>query len=158
VDPSGNFWAADDGYRPDSGTFHTSSPILGTPVPALYSYERWSWGPLTYSFPVPNGTYLITLKFAELILPLPGFRKFNVLVNGTQMLSNFDIVAAAGGPLRAVDRNLTVTVTGGTIRITIVPIFGNAKISAIEILQTAGAGLLNPGEADDSLAQAPAHP
>jgi len=42
---------------------------------------------------------------------------FNVLINGSPVLTNFDIVAAAGGPNIAVDRTIPVSVTGGQITI-----------------------------------------
>ena len=49
------------------------------------------------------------------------------------MLSNFDVVAQAGGPNVALDRQFTVNVASGTVTIQFIPVLQNPKISAIEI-------------------------
>ena len=43
---------------------------------------------------------------------MPGQRQFNVGINGTQVLTNFDIVAAAGGKDKAVVEAFTATADG----------------------------------------------
>jgi hypothetical protein len=83
---------------------------------------------------VPNGNYTVLLKFAEIYFTKAGQRIFNVAINGTQVLSNFDIVATTGAPLTALDKNFPVTVTNGTVNIQFIA--GTAdlpKISAIEV-------------------------
>jgi beta-galactosidase len=80
-----------------------------------------------------NGTYTVTLKFAELYLSQPGGRIFNVAINGQTVLSNFDVVAAAGGGLTAVDRSFTVDVSNGQIVIEFISGVADATINAIEI-------------------------
>ena len=57
------------------------------------------------------------LKFAEIYWTNTGQRIFNVTINGAPVLANFDIVAAAGTPLTALDRSFGVTVTNGNITI-----------------------------------------
>jgi hypothetical protein len=86
-----------------------------TSDPGLYQSCRW--GNFAYNFPVSNGTYTVTLKFAEVAFGSPGQRQFNVFLNGSQVLSNFDIVAQAGGPYIATDRSFTTSVTNGTLSI-----------------------------------------
>ncbi len=49
----------------------------------------------------------MTLKFAEPVWSAKGKRVFNVTINGTKVLSNFDIFAAAGGEFKAVDKTFT---------------------------------------------------
>ena len=48
---------------------------------------------------VPAGTYQVTLKFAETYSGdfVVGDRVFDVYINGTEVLTNFDIYAKAGG-------------------------------------------------------------
>ena len=136
TDTLGNAWKTDTGFTGGS-TASTTSSIANTPDPKLYQTERY--GNSSYQFTVPNGSYNVVLKFAEFYWTKTGQRIFNVAINGTQVLTNFDIVAAAGAALTAIDKSFPVTVTGGSI--TIQFIMGSAdlpKISAIEISAIAG--------------------
>ena len=83
---------------------------------------------------MPNGTYTVNLKFAEIYYPVCGQRVFNIVVNGQTVASAFDPCFAAGGWNRAVDNSYNVSVTNGQINIQLVPVVSNPKISAIEIL------------------------
>jgi subtilisin family serine protease len=114
VDSTGQTWAADYGST-GGPTCQTWAAIGNTNDPALYQTCRW--GNFTYNFSVPNGSYTVTLKFAEIAFNGPGQRQFNVAINGNQVLSNFDIFAQAGGMNIAVDRTFPVTVTSGAISI-----------------------------------------
>jgi len=49
------------------------------------------------------------LHFAELTWTAAGQRKFNVAINGTNVLTGFDIFAAAGGRNRAITEQFTAT-------------------------------------------------
>ncbi|HLI77591.1 MAG TPA: malectin domain-containing carbohydrate-binding protein, partial [Acidobacteriaceae bacterium] len=64
---------------------------------AVYSTSRE--GVSTYTIPgfTAGSTHTVTLHFAELYWSTAGSRQFNVSINGTTVLTNFDIVAAAGG-------------------------------------------------------------
>lgn len=48
-------------------------------------------------------------KIAAVPASAAGQRKFNVVINGTQVLTAFDILAAAGGRNRAVSEQFTAT-------------------------------------------------
>ena len=85
------------------------------------------------SYDIPSGTYTVTLKFAEIYWTTTGKRVFNVAINGQTVLSNFDIVAAAGGAFIAIDKSFTVGPTS-TITIQFTTVVDNAKVDAIEIL------------------------
>ncbi len=133
TDPSGAVWSADFGYSGGS-TFSTSSAILNSTTAPLYQSERWQAGRFSYQFPVPSGSYTVRLKFAEIWFTAPGRRVFNVAINGQQVLTNFDIVAAAGVAFTAIDKSFTVSATGGQVVITFTGVVQNAKVNAIEIL------------------------
>lgn len=133
TDPQGRTWLADTGFS-EGFSFTTTSPIGNTATPALYQSERYSTGPFKYEFSVPNGTYTVNLKFAEIFWISPGHRIFNVGINGQLVLPNFD-PSQVGGPFNAVDRSFSVTVTNGQIVIDLRPILDLPTISAIEILQ-----------------------
>jgi hypothetical protein len=70
-----------------------------------------------YRFTVPNGTYRIDLSFAELQVAKAGDRVFAISLEGTTVLSSFDVVAAAGGRNVALDRSFVVEVTDGVLDI-----------------------------------------
>jgi len=110
VDSMGQTWAGDWGST-GGPTCQVPAPISNTSDPGLYQYCRW--GNFSYNFAVANGSYSVTLKFAELALWGAGQRQFNVAINGTQVLSNFDIFAQSGGIYTAVDRSFPVNVSGG---------------------------------------------
>jgi tetrahydromethanopterin S-methyltransferase subunit C len=131
TDPSGNAWAAD--VNPTGYSFSTSAAIGNTTAAPLYQTERWYTSPLQYAFSVPNSTYTVTLKFAEIYFTTCGHRIFNININGTVVDPNFDPCAAGGGPNRAADRTYTVTVTSGQIAISLIPVLDNPTISAIQI-------------------------
>jgi len=114
TDTTGVAWAADTGYS-GGAAYGTGTSIAKTPSPVLYQTCRY--GSFGYTFAVPNGSYTVTLKFAELSRLGIGLRLFNVSINSNAVLSNFDIYAAAGGGNVAVDKSFPVTVTGGRIAI-----------------------------------------
>jgi Malectin domain/Domain of unknown function (DUF1929)/PKD domain len=139
TDTLGNSWAADNSFT-GGKTSSTTHAIANTPDPTLYQTERF--GDFSYQFTVPDGSYGVTLKFAEIYYSGLGQRVFNVAINGTMVLSDFDIVAAAGAPNTAIDESFPVTVSGGSITIQFTT--GTAdlpKISAVEIKAASGVGI-----------------
>jgi hypothetical protein len=131
TDTLGQAWSADTGFI-GGNSASTSANIANTADPKLYQTERY--GDFSYQFNVPNGSYNVVLKFAEIYWTKTGQRIFNVYINGTQVLSNFDIVAAAGTALTAVDKTFPVTSTTGLVTIQFTS--GSAdlpKVSAVEI-------------------------
>jgi Malectin domain/Legume lectin domain/Chitobiase/beta-hexosaminidase C-terminal domain len=131
TDSLGQIWSADTGFTGGISA-STTKTIKNTPDPTLYQTERYS--SFSYQFAVPNGAHNVTLKFAEIYWTTTGQRIFNVSINGTQVLTNFDIVAAAGAPLTAIDETFPVTVSNGTITIQFIPGSANyPKVSAIQI-------------------------
>jgi beta-glucanase (GH16 family) len=107
------------------------------PAPqAVYQTERYDT--MTYTFgSLTTGTaYKVRLHFAEYYFNSANARKFNVTINGTQVLTNFDIFVAAGGQNKAVVREYTVT-PNGSGQIIIAYTVGTAdlpKSSGIEVI------------------------
>jgi hypothetical protein len=138
TDAQGRAWKADTGYS--GGTkWSTTLPVAKTATPALYQTLRY--GAFSYQFTVPDGSYTVNLKFAEASQTAAGLRQFNVAINGATVLRNFDIVAATGGKLIAIDKSFPVSVTGGRIAIQFSN--GAAKwplVNAIEIVQGTSSG------------------
>jgi hypothetical protein len=116
----------------------TSPAIANTELDTLYHTERW--GTFAYSIPVKPGKYYVYLHFAEIYWGNGraggvGSRKFNVDIEGSRRLTEYDIFATAGGALRADFQRFELEVTDGTLNISFVP--GSAsqpKVSAIEVI------------------------
>jgi archaellum component FlaF (FlaF/FlaG flagellin family) len=106
------------------------------PAPeAVYQSNRFG----TFGYAVPGLTagasYTVRLDFAETYWTAAGQRVFNVTVNGQQVLTNFDIVAAAGAANKAVVEQFTTTAnSSGAISLQFTTVKDNAQVNAIEIL------------------------
>ena len=87
-----------------------------------------------FAVPVTNGAYRVRLHFAELNKTAANTRTFDVRLENTTVLSNFDIWPQAGGIDKAIVRQFPATVTDGVMTIDFIRRIENAKISAIEIL------------------------
>jgi len=140
IDSHGYTWEADQPYTP-GGWGYTGEPVplsttngIGntTDDPLYQVGQRWN----NYRFTVPNGQYSVTLKFAEVLNIGIGARIFSIQIEGQPVLTNFDIVAAAGGAFRAMDRTVPVTVSDGILDIRFVAIKGAPLINALEVRRT----------------------
>lgn len=90
-----------------SNTFTSvDTSLIQAPVPPIAVFQTDRWGPSTYTLGgfVPGTTHTVTLYFAEIYWTAPGQREFNVALNGTGVLTNFDIVADAGGANKAIEK------------------------------------------------------
>jgi hypothetical protein len=109
---------------------------LTNPAPqSVYQHNRY--GNFTYTIPglTAGGTYTVRLHFAEEYWTAAGSRIFNVLINGTQVLTNFDIFATAGGEYIGVIEPFTATASStGTVTIQFVTVKDNAQVNGIEVL------------------------
>ncbi len=133
---------AADGYYSGGQTYSTSAAIDTTGVTnaapqAVYQTERY--GNLSYALPnlTAGSSYTVRLHFAELYWTSSGQRIFNVAINGSPVLTNFDIYGAAGGENKAIVKEFTATAdSSGTISIQLTTVKDNAKISGIEVIPT----------------------
>ena len=100
-------------------------------------YQSVRYGNFSYHLPAltPGSSYTVRLHFAETYFTTAGSRRFNVAINGTAVLSNFDIVAAAGSANKALLQEFTaVADSTGTIHITFTNVLDNAMVNGIEIV------------------------
>jgi hypothetical protein len=151
-DTLGQLWTADQGFT-GGKTASTTSAIQNTSDPVLYQAERY--GAFSYNFTAPNGNYTVLMKFAETYYTKAGQRIFNVSINGTPVLTNFDIVATAGAPLKALDLSFPVTATNGAVNIQFIT--GTAdlpKVSAVELSQGGVVVQISPTATNLSATQA----
>ncbi|KAK9031028.1 hypothetical protein V6N11_032424 [Hibiscus sabdariffa] len=105
---------------------NTSAQVRGTSTPGLYENSRLSPGSLRYyGLGLENGLYTVNLFFAEIGFPDPTLHSwrsrsrciFDVYIQGTRRLRDFDISKEAGGVQRAIIRNFTANVTANHLEI-----------------------------------------
>jgi len=127
TDKAGVRYSADTYYQ-SGRTWKTDSSIAETEDDELHKSSRY--GNFSYAVPIPNGNYVVTLKFAEIYWSSANRRIFNVKVGGQEVIRNLDLFAKVGKN-RAYDVTIPVSVNDRVLRIEFVPIKDNAKISAI---------------------------
>ena len=134
TDSLAQLWTADAHFTGGS-TYSVTNTITNTADPTLYKTSRYG-ASFSYAISAPAGTYSVTLKFAEPVWSAKGKRVFNVAINGTTVLSKFDIFAAAGAEFKAVDETFPVTMTSsGTITIKFTTgSAGNPLVNAIQVV------------------------
>jgi hypothetical protein len=137
-------FSADQYY---AGINRTSSiatgDILNTADDVLYRSGRCSPS-FSYNIPMANGKVNVILHFAETWYGVPGRgpggagkRQFNVTIENSRKLTNFDIFTAAGGAMRAVQKLIPVTITDGMLNIDFTSGAADLpRVSAIEVVRT----------------------
>jgi hypothetical protein len=140
-------WAATREYGVTGGrTVVTTAPIGGTTEPEVYADANE--GLVNYHVRVPDGTYNVTLMFAETEHTQAGQRVFNVKAEGVEVLTALDLYAAAGAHT-AVER----TVSGVAVNDGVLDLYFSAAADQpvlhglrIERLTTGVGGRLEEGE------------
>ena len=134
TDSDGNVWLPDQGFADgDTADRPDDLQIANTKDPVFYRTERY--GMTAFSYPVPNGKYIVKLHFAETYdgITGPGGRVFSFNVGG-QEFKDFDIWVKAGGALRAYIETINVEVTNGKLEVAFTAKEENPEINGIEIL------------------------
>ncbi|WP_276484247.1 malectin domain-containing carbohydrate-binding protein [Paraflavitalea pollutisoli] len=157
-DSHGNTWLADRKLR-EPGTWGSGSwtdqfadmpaffasqrqtydPIKNTKDWPLFQTFRYGRDKLSYTFPVPDGEYLVELYFAEPWwgtgggMDCTGYRLFDVAVNDQTVIHDLDIWKAVGHDA-ALRKTVAVKVTGGELVIHFPQVkVGQAILSAMAI-------------------------
>ena len=144
------------GTRYNTGASVSTSGVSNAAPAAVYQTERY--GNFSYALGglSPNGSYTVRLHFAEIAWTEAGRRLFNVAINGSTVLSSFDIYANYGANKAAV-RDFSVRANaGGRVDIQFSTVVDNAKCSAIEVLSAAASSpptVVNPATASPSSVQ-----
>ncbi len=142
---SGSF-QPDDDYS--GGTIYSTTASVdtsGVTNPAPQSvYQTSRYGNMSYNIPnlIPNASYTVKLHFNELYWGTSlsggsggnGSRVFNVALNGTNVLNNFDIYQTAGGANKAVVESFTTNAdSNGKITIDFTGVTDNPLVNGIEL-------------------------
>ena len=136
--PAAAPFVADEDYTGGATAAVTNAiSTTGVTNPAPQSvYQHNRYGNFTYTIPglTAGASYNVRLDFAEEYWTAAGDRTFNVLINGTQVLTNFDIFATAGGEYKAVAESFTATASSsGAVAIQFVTVKDNAQVNGIEV-------------------------
>lgn len=154
-----DIFGADDHFDPaDSKEYGNGAITLpgGIANPQVdeevYTSSRVSFlfgGDFGYDIPLACGKYDVILHFAEIYYGAPGgvacgdcsgLRVFDIdIEEGLDGVSNFDIVAAAGGSVAATSLTFSsLNITDGNLDIDFSAVVESPSISAIEIIPVAG--------------------
>ncbi|MBD0254803.1 MAG: S8 family serine peptidase [Cytophagales bacterium] len=135
---TGKKFAADSYYAAGTLSSIAGGEILNTTDDVLYRNARV--GVFSYGLPSGNGTFDVTLHFAETYWGSRaaggiGSRKFNVDAEGVRRLTNYDIFAKTGGAMRAAKETIRVTVSDGVLNLYFSKgTADNPLVSAIEVV------------------------
>ncbi len=111
--------------------------LSGVTNPApMAVYQTARVGNFTYTVPgfTAGSSHKVRLHFAETFFATAGSRTFNVSINGTQVLSNFDIFAAAGAKNKAIIEQFTVNANAsGQYVVQFTTVVNQSLLSGIEV-------------------------
>ena len=149
VDHDGNLWLPDQGFADGDTVERPDVAIANTRDPELYRSERY--GMTSFSYPVPDGKYVVKLHFAETYEDItgPGKRVFTYIVEGHEF-KDFDVWAEAGGAQRAFVQTVNVEVSDGRLDIYFIHQQQNPQINGIEILPAPAAATTPPSTDSNS--------
>jgi beta-glucanase (GH16 family) len=108
-------FSADEDYsgggKATPTTHSISTTAAGANAAPMAVYQTQRDGVFTYTIPgmVAGSQHTVLLHFAEIYFNAAGQRQYNVAVNGTRVLTNFDQYATAGGKYIAVVKAFTTT-------------------------------------------------
>jgi hypothetical protein len=132
-------WQADTDFRAGWVPLATAHPIDTSHVTSAAPssvYQSNRVGNFSYVLPglTPAAAYTVRLHFAETYWPGPGMRLFNVAINGSPVLTNFDIFKDSGGEFIADIKSFAATASAsGTVTITFAALVDNALIAGVEL-------------------------
>jgi hypothetical protein len=136
--PAVSPFVADKDFSGGSTINHANTiDLSGVTNPApMAVYQTARIANFTYTIPgfAAGSSHTVRLHFAETFWTSSGSRIFNVSINGTQVLSNFDIFAAAGAKNKAIVEQFTANAnSSGQYVIQFTSVKDNSLVSGIEI-------------------------
>lgn len=150
TDVNGNVWVADSGFTGGT-TYENFDVTITAPTPALHNDERYGDAEdFGYNFNMNPGTYTVKLYNATLWDGACGVgtRVFDVTINGTKVLTDYDMSAKVDCLTETVESIPNIAAVDGKINITFnVGAVQNPKINAIEIVRTGTVGIMQGSKA-----------
>jgi len=135
--PAVSPFVADKDFAGGSTINHANAiDLSGVSNPApMAVYQAARIGNFTYTLPgfAAGSSHTLRLHFAETFWTAAGKRVFNVTINGTQVLTNFDVFAAAGAKNKAVIEQFAANAnSSGQFVVTFTSVVDNSLVSGIE--------------------------
>ncbi|MCP4589380.1 MAG: hypothetical protein GY842_01420 [bacterium] len=142
TDHLGRQWQADQAYADSAppqygymGGQQESCALLpmlnGTQDAELYRAARSGFD--EYRFDVPDGFYVVQLRYSDSCKHGRGQRVFDVLLQDETVQAGFDIVDEVGKDY-AIDYAFPVWVSGGVLSVTVIPVVGAPLLSAVSVV------------------------
>lgn len=143
------------GCAPGSNGYFYAGGIANTAFDSYYADECYFSSIQTITLSealVPGTAYTMYLHFAEIYYGEnnsqtsggDGSRTFDIRLDGTAVLANFDIHAIVGSRAAVVVKYDFIADADGRADLTFVPIYNNAKISAVEIVANGAPSTIPP--------------
>ncbi len=136
-------WVADEDFAGGTAdvvanTINTATVTNPAPV-AVYQSNRYGTCTYTIGGLTASTSYTVRLHFCETYWDAAGDREFNVSINSTQVLTNFDIWNTAGGENIANIQQFSATSNAsGQIVVGFTTTVDNAQVNGIEIDSSSG--------------------
>jgi outer membrane protein assembly factor BamB len=136
--PAVSPFAADMDFAGGTTINHANTiNLTGVTNPApMQVYQTARIGNFTYTIPgfTAGSSHTVRLHFAETFWTAAGKRRFNVSINGTQVLTNFDIFATAGAMNKATIQQFTGNANAsGQYVIQFTAVLDKSLVSGIEV-------------------------
>lgn len=142
--PGGEIFIEDE-YFNSGSQYVKAVDVAGTDDDVLYQSERYTNNEGSFGYEIPvalSGEYDIRLHFAEIFFGVDanqldkgaGSRVFDVVIEGQEVLSNFDILAETDPATALVKDFDNVNVSDGFVSIYFNGIVQSPKVNGIEIL------------------------
>ena len=139
TDRLGKIWQSDRYFQGGHVFEAPEHPILGTREPRIYQSRRE--GAFGYDIPLPAGVYELRLHFAETLYGENNVagggessRVFNVYINGTEALHEFDVINEVGASTADVRAFKDIApAADGKLHLKFEPFTNPPQLSAIEI-------------------------
>jgi hypothetical protein len=124
------------GGTTQSVTNTINTTMLANPAPPQAVLQTARQGSVTYTlggFKAGSG-HVVTLYFSENQYTATGQRVFNVVINGTTVLSSFDIYANTRAEFKGIQEGFNATAnSSGQIVITLTAVTGTPQVNGISV-------------------------
>ena len=148
VDSLGKLWKADANFTGGTAIAPIYNPIDNTTDDFIYQSQR-SGNNFSYSVPVANGNYNVSLYLSELNFADFGQRVFNVALEGQKALDNLDIYKLTNNAFLDGENDANIVkipnlavVSDGALDLKFTSVVGDAALAGIEITPVNGAQVL----------------
>ena len=148
VDSAGKLWLADNYFTGGQAIDPVYNPIDNTKDDFVYQFQR-SGDEFSYSIPVDNGNYNVSLYFSELNFTDSGQRLFDVASEGDIALSNVDIYNSTRNAFLDGENDASIikipslaVVGDGALDLTFSSAIDQASLAGIEITPVEGVQVL----------------